>query len=466
MRQAYACVYACVTKLNELLNTTPTVVDINSDEEIMIVKETNKVKSSQTFSETEEALSNEVYERVVLQIKANDLINKTDYCQTLEPENSKDRNDYSNFEEAFIKEDIRRIESDFLDFKMFVTAEISSMKNYSHTDFETNFLREENKNLKKEVQELRNMVVDLVDNFNYKRQNQPTGTEKNNHQESWQKTRNSSTLKTVKLNTKEPLTLQNRYSLLSDNEPQNYNYNDNNDLNSDDDHTEEVDRRNITQRRRPNVVINNYPERENLLSKKKAYTDQRSKNEAGKISNKKITIFGDSIPKMLQMKEFNRHVTAGKAYLKSFPGATARHLGHYTIPTMMEHKPDTVIIHVGINDVLKARNENELDVNKVAKDIINVGLECSKHGVQHVFISSIVRNKNHKKQDLIYQINKIVQEKCKIENFGYIDNENIETWNLWKDGTHLVESGRVRLAKTFLYNVNFLDQPPSINHWI
>ena len=151
------------------------------------------------------------------------------------------------------------------------------------------------------------MVVDLVDNFNYKRQNQPTGTEKNNHQESWQKTRNSSTLKTVKLNTKEPLTLQNRYSLLSDNEPQNYNYKDNNDLNSDDDHTEEVDRRNITQRRRPNVVINNYPERENLLSKKKAYTDQRSKNEAGKISNKKITIFGDSIPKMLQMKEFNRH---------------------------------------------------------------------------------------------------------------------------------------------------------------
>ena len=142
-------------KLNELLNTTPTVVDINSDEEIMIVKETNKVKSSQTFSETEEALSNEVYERVVLQIKANDLINKTDYCQTLEPENSKDRNDYSNFEEAFIKEDIRRIESDFLDFKKFVTAEISSMKNYSHTDFETNFLREENKNLKKEVQELR-----------------------------------------------------------------------------------------------------------------------------------------------------------------------------------------------------------------------------------------------------------------------------------------------------------------------
>ena len=169
---------------------------------------------------------------------------------------------------------------------------------------------------------------------------------------------------------------------------------------------------------------------------------------------------------MLQMKEFNRNVTAGKAYLKSFQGATANQLGHYTIPTLLEHKPDTVIIHVGVNDVLKARNENELDVNMVAEDIINVGLECSKHGVQHVFISGIIRNKNHKKQNLIYQINKIVQQKCKNEEFGFIDNENIETWNLCKDGTHLVESGRVRLAKTFLYNLNFLDQPPSINQRI
>ena len=64
------------------------------------------------------------------------LVRKNRLLSTFEPENSKGRNDYSNFDEDFIKDDIRRIETDFLDFKSFITAEISSMKNHIHTDFE------------------------------------------------------------------------------------------------------------------------------------------------------------------------------------------------------------------------------------------------------------------------------------------------------------------------------------------
>ena len=106
--------------------------------------------------------------------------------------------------------------------------------------------------------------------------------------------RNIKYCQTVKLNTKAPLTFQNRYSLLSD-DKESQKANDNSDLNSDDEHTEEVVRSNITQRRRPTVVINNYPERENLLSKREAFTDEQSKNEAVKTSKKKITIFGDIV---------------------------------------------------------------------------------------------------------------------------------------------------------------------------
>ena len=51
------------------------------------------------------------------------------------------------------------------------------------------------------------------------------------------------------------------------------------------------------------------------------------------------------------MREFNDYVISGNVGLKSFPGATAKHLKHYALPTLHEDKPDAVIVHVGCKDL-------------------------------------------------------------------------------------------------------------------
>lgn len=55
------------------------------------------------------------------------------------------------------------------------------------------------------------------------------------------------------------------------------------------------------------------------------------------------------------MKEFNRYLNGGIAYLKLFPGSKAKQLDHCTIHSLEEHKYDAAVIHIWINDLLKDR---------------------------------------------------------------------------------------------------------------
>ena len=66
---------------------------------------------------------------------------------------------------------------------------------------------------------------------------------------------------------------------------------------------------------------------------------------------KKIVLFSDSILKNLRMGEFNSFIKKGEVSLKTFPGAKARQLNHYTIPLLEDNTYDGAIIHVGINDL-------------------------------------------------------------------------------------------------------------------
>ena len=88
------------------------------------------------------------------------------------------------------------------------------------------------------------------------------------------------------------------------------------------------------------------------------------------------------------MREFNHYVHDGKARLKAFPGATAKHLHHYSLPTLKEDHPDTVIVHVGFNDLSpKDGNLEFVNTEEVSKEIIEIGRTC----VKHVATSSLYR---------------------------------------------------------------------------
>ena len=79
----------------------------------------------------------------------------------------------------------------------------------------------------------------------------------------------------------------------------------------------------------------------------------------------KILVVGDSHVKRIRRIDFNKKLRNGKAYFRSFSGATSKQLDHYIIPSLVDDKPDAVIIHVGTSDILY--NANYEDIAQIVK---------------------------------------------------------------------------------------------------
>ena len=85
------------------------------------------------------------------------------------------------------------------------------------------------------------------------------------------------------------------------------------------------------------------------------------------------------------MREFNSFIKKGEVSLKSFPGAKARHLNHYTLPLLEDNTYDGVAIHAGIKDLLRSVNST----NDICKDIMDIGLRCRNNSSGMIFVSSV-----------------------------------------------------------------------------
>ena len=80
---------------------------------------------------------------------------------------------------------------------------------------------------------------------------------------------------------------------------------------------------------------------------------------------------------MIDMVEFSELVNNGYAIKRSFPGATASQLKYYALPTLFEEMSDTVILHVGTNNITK-KNQTE---DETVKEIIEIVQICRQWGV-------------------------------------------------------------------------------------
>lgn len=74
----------------------------------------------------------------------------------------------------------------------------------------------------------------------------------------------------------------------------------------------------------------------------------------------------------------NSSIQDGYLKLKAFPGATIGRLDYYSKPTLVEDKPEIVLLHVGINNLLNTQSNNVND-NGIAEEIIEMGRNCQNH---------------------------------------------------------------------------------------
>ena len=113
-------------------------------------------------------------------------------------------------------------------------------------------------------------------------------------------------------------------------------------------------------------------------------------------------------------------------YKKCFPGVNANHLKHHIIPTLNEDKPYTLIIHVGVNDIMNGTDRDNLVVQSG-----RIGFTCKNYGIKNI-ISSLVYARGIKTEVIDY-VNKKLQELCNHQNYTFINNSNIPVEHLCKD---------------------------------
>ena len=140
------------------------------------------------------------------------------------------------------------------------------------------------------------------------------------------------------------------------------------------------------------------------------------------IANKgrKTLIIGASLLKPIRIGEFNQYVENGYAIKRCYAGSSSSDILWHTIPSLIDHKPDSVIINIGTNNLTKKRHQRE---EEICIDIIKIVEKCYEYGVNEVYVAGLTcRPKFQKKVD---KINEILRENANTHDYTFIDNTNI-----------------------------------------
>ena len=155
-------------------------------------------------------------------------------------------------------------------------------------------------------------------------------------------------------------------------------------------------------------------------------------------------------------ERFKKNVDGANVYFKCFSGANTKQLDYYVVPTLVDERSDSVIIHIGSNDITKS-NYNNVNVEDLAKKIINIGVKCKAYKVSNIAITSILVRSDPKVNQVIKQVNRLLQVLCKTNNFYFICSNAIDNTFLWKERLHLTYEGISKLYDNFLeYLTSFL----------
>ena len=74
------------------------------------------------------------------------------------------------------------------------------------------------------------------------------------------------------------------------------------------------------------------------------------------------------------------------------------------IPVLVDGKPQTVVIHIGSNDVTKF-NYHDVDLNDLPDRILQIGLNFRYYGVESIAIASVPLRNDNNLNKLIRRVN-------------------------------------------------------------
>ena len=166
--------------------------------------------------------------------------------------------------------------------------------------------------------------------------------------------------------------------------------------------------------------------------------------------SKKICVVGDSHIRRIKRNLFNNSLYEGKARLNGFNGANIKRLDHFITPTLVEDRPDIVIIHIESSDITH-NTVDQIDMKDIENRIINTGKKCLSYGIKEGIIWSIFIKKQCKLTRTIRQVNDLLRDECKRNYYQFIISDSITREVLWRDDLHLNNDG------TYIFVSNLVD---------
>ena len=161
----------------------------------------------------------------------------------------------------------------------------------------------------------------------------------------------------------------------------------------------------------------------------------------------RTVVFSTSITKDIEQQRFNDAYDRGTAEFERFPGKKAKHLKNYIRTHLDEDRPSCVIIQGGGNDLPEST-----PVAEIADDLLEAAGTCKRFGVNRICIGGVPARLGLQKR--CYELNDILERRCKGRNFVFIKNNNISLSHLKNDGVHLGKFGTELMANNYLDVLN------------
>ena len=209
---------------------------------------------------------------------------------------------------------------------------------------------------------------------------------------------------------------------------------------------------------RPFVVIDQHPENQHDFSRKKAlpgerlYEDAPNETESkdnSKQSNKLI-IFVDSIPPEIKVSGINYYLKFSEAKFKCIPGASAHGMKFYGELTLETNYFKVVLLHVGVNDILK--NIPRPGIENLILNITMIIDKCKSFGIKKFNISGLIFNRKAERS-ILKQVNYELRQLSVKNEYHFIGNSSISNTvrmvHLCRDGLHLNNYAKDELAQFY-----------------
>ena len=166
------------------------------------------------------------------------------------------------------------------------------------------------------------------------------------------------------------------------------------------------------------------------------------------VEGSRTVVFSSSITRGIDFDRFKDRYTGGKIRFQKFPGGKAEHMSDYMPTHLFKENPDTVIIHVGGNDLPTPRHD-PVPVSTIVDHIIECGRVCRSFEVENVLIAGVTIRKASYMQKRCRDLNYSLRGMCSANGFKFIDNSGIKEEHL-SDGVHLNEAGTSILSNNYL----------------